>query len=272
MMFWCAKVRPDPGNVPWTNQRGGDTTLSTSPASQFIFESCGERYAPVYRVYRREDRVHMGFVEMDCAQEWVIRDLTFQLHDYVKGEGTRVYRTREWAAEALQEDFEAGKVAPDRRKHVARRSRTIWDLCETHSFLMEYPPGKRGDIVYMGGPARTTDACYPRRCVVKPGTDVFAAEHSDEELVEVIEGWTWNAPMDRLVEAVCALLAEPIDKAAIRKSLVAACEDSYQVPPVEPVFARETLSIGGVGSHENDARHLVADAAARAKYGIPDPK
>ncbi|MCB1258285.1 MAG: hypothetical protein KDB26_14330 [Microthrixaceae bacterium] len=81
------------------------------PASPFIFESCGERYAPVYRIYRRADRVHMGFVEMDCAQEWVIRDLTFQLHDYVEGEGCPAYRTRERAAEVLQRDFEAGMVA-----------------------------------------------------------------------------------------------------------------------------------------------------------------
>jgi hypothetical protein len=80
--------------------------LSTKP---FIFESCGERYAPVYRVYRREDHVHMGFVEMDCAQEWVIRDLTFQLHDDVGG--VIAYRTREGAAEVLQRDFEAGMVA-----------------------------------------------------------------------------------------------------------------------------------------------------------------
>ncbi len=242
------------------------------PASPFIFESYGGYGEHAYRVLRREDGELMGYVERDYASEWIIRDLNFSFHDYLEGKGTRVYRTRELAAEALQADFEAGMVAPDRRKHVARRSRTEWDLCETHSFLMEYPPGKRGDIVYMGGPARTTDACYPRRCVVKPGTDVFAAEHSDEELVEVIEGWMCNAPMDRLVDAVCALLAEPVDKAAIRKSLVAAYKDNYQVPPVEPVFARETLSIGGVGSHENDARYLVADPKARKKYGIPDPK
>lgn len=85
--------------------------MSTSPTSLFIFEGYGDPSDHTYKVLRRADRVHMGFVERDCAREWVIRDLTFDLHDYVEGEGCRSYRTREWAAEGLQLDFEAGKVA-----------------------------------------------------------------------------------------------------------------------------------------------------------------
>ena len=82
------------------------------PASPFIFERYLAREDHTYKVLRRADRVHMGFVEMDCAREWGLRDLNFDVHDYVEGQGSYSYRTRERAAEVLQADFEAGKVAP----------------------------------------------------------------------------------------------------------------------------------------------------------------
>lgn len=83
-------------------------------------------------------------------------------------------------------------------------------------------------------------------------------------------------PLHKLVDAVTALLPATtddgwdVDGQLIFDAVFAAVQDGYVVPDTNPDYPDDLVSLTAVNA-EHAARHLVADAAARAKYGIPDP-
>lgn len=131
---------------------------------------------------------------------------------------------------------------------------------------MELRQERRQEIVGEGGPAGS-DPCSPRKCVVKPGSDFFG-EYTDEEAAGWIVEWDCNTTKGRLLEAVIALLPPTIEEETVLAAVTAAVADGYAVPSNDPRFPDSVATINSLDS-VRIAKHLVADAEARKKYGLP---
>ena len=69
------------------------------------------------------------------------------------------------------------------------RKRTVFQLCPVHKHL---GGGRRtAEIVCEGGPAYGAP-CAPSPCVVRPGSDLFAAGVTDTDVADLIADWAVN--------------------------------------------------------------------------------
>lgn len=75
-----------------------------------IFRTYGHPKDHVYAIHRRSDNKHIGYVERDCAREWVLRETDYTCHDETE-EGIRAYGTRRRAGMEMLEVFEAREAA-----------------------------------------------------------------------------------------------------------------------------------------------------------------
>lgn len=76
------------------------------------------------------------------------------------------------------------------------RKKTVFTFCDNHAHLNSYSRYRRAEFVCEGGPGggfNTPAApCSEKRCVVRPGLDLFAPDCTDEEFDDLIAQWGCN--------------------------------------------------------------------------------
>lgn len=74
---------------------------------------------------------------------------------------------------------------------MGQRKQTQFSLCDTHSRWQTEGRRRLAEMFCEGGPG-SGDSCSPQLCQVRPGTDLFCADVTDDIAASWVRAWAVN--------------------------------------------------------------------------------
>lgn len=69
------------------------------------------------------------------------------------------------------------------------RQKTVFATCNAHTYLRSYGRQRMAEFFVEGGPDKP---CSPKPCRLRPGTDLFHADFTDDEADQLVRDWAAN--------------------------------------------------------------------------------